>query len=72
VILKSYYYIYSMKTKKPKRGRKPLEDKKIQIPIYVNESVVTKLGGVDNIRAHCYHAIGLAKQTKDVLSQMGK
>ena len=36
--------------KKPKLGRKKVEDKKMPITIYVQESVINKLGGAIELR----------------------
>lgn len=39
-----------------KAGRKPVEDKKVPFVLYLNESLISKLGK-DNIRKICYDAI---------------
>ncbi len=46
-----------MKKKKAKRGRKPVEDKKIHIPLYVPESKVELLLGRENVIAAAYNGI---------------
>jgi len=35
-------------------GRKPVEDPKLMIPLYVKTSVVNSLGGLEEVRSACY------------------
>ncbi len=35
-------------------GRKPVEDPKLMVPLYVETSVINALGGLDEIRNICY------------------
>jgi hypothetical protein len=35
-------------------GRKPLEDKKQMIPLYIYESLINEWGGMEAIQAECY------------------
>ena len=43
-----------METKKDPRGRKPLQDKKKCIRLYLYDSTVNKLGGEDVLKARIY------------------
>lgn len=43
-----------METKKDPRGRKPLQDKKKCLRLYLYESTVTRLGGEDLLKARIY------------------
>lgn len=43
--------------KKIKRGRKPVEDKKVHIPLYVPESKIELLAGRENVIAAAYNGI---------------
>lgn len=53
------------KKQKVKRGRKPIEDKKIHVPLYVPKSQVETLGGIDEVRNVAYPAIEQkAEETK--------
>lgn len=51
-----------MKETKPKRGRKPIEDKKVQIPIYVKKSTIDALSGIENVRIAAYNGIEVSKR----------
>ena len=42
---------------KVKRGRKPVEDKKVHVPLYVPKSQIETLAGIDNVRAAAYTGI---------------
>jgi hypothetical protein len=35
-------------------GRKPVSDPKIGVTLYVEESIVNALGGIEAIRSECY------------------
>jgi hypothetical protein len=35
-------------------GRKPVEDPKVLVPLYVKSSVLSALGGLDEVRDACY------------------
>lgn len=35
-------------------GRKPVDDPKVMIPLYVQTSVINKLGGFEEVREMCY------------------
>ena len=35
-------------------GRKPVEDPKVLVPLYVKSSVLNALGGLDEVRDACY------------------
>ena len=35
-------------------GRKPAADPKVAVTIYVESSLVTALGGIDEVRQECY------------------
>lgn len=49
-----------MKNKtKVKRGRKPVNDKKEHVPLYVPKSEIETLDGIDNVRAAAYTGIKL-------------
>lgn len=45
------------KKQKVKRGRKPIEDKKVHVPLYVPKSQIEVLDGIDNVRAAAYSGI---------------
>lgn len=45
------------KTKKEKRGRKPLDDKAIKVSIYPRESTVEKIGGIETAKEIALKAI---------------
>lgn len=42
--------------KRKNAGRKPIYDKKIVVTLYVNESVVEKMG-IENLKTLCYEAL---------------
>lgn len=42
----------------PNGGRKPVEDKKIAIAIYLRQSKITKLGGADKVRTKLLKVVG--------------
>lgn len=46
-----------MKISKPKRGRKPVEDKKVHVPLYVKQSTIKTLKGLEKIKSISYTAI---------------
>lgn len=35
-------------------GRKPLEDKKQMVPLYIYESLINEWGGLEAVQAECY------------------
>lgn len=35
-------------------GRKPAADPKVPVTIYVEESIIRSIGGIDQIRIECY------------------
>ena len=35
-------------------GRKPVEDPKVLVPLYVETSVINAMGGFDEVRNACY------------------
>ncbi len=35
-------------------GRKPVEDPKVMIPLYVESSIIGAFGGIDELRIACY------------------
>lgn len=39
-----------MKKKKSNKGRKPIEDKKIGVTIYIQGSVIEKNGGIESVK----------------------
>jgi len=45
--------------KKSKAGRKPLDDKKVQINLYVLQSVIKQIGK-EKCRSLCYNALDTA------------
>lgn len=36
-------------------GRKPVEDPKVMVPLYIETSVVNALGGFEEVREACYN-----------------
>ena len=46
--------------KKSPAGRKPIEDKKVTINLFVRQSIVEKLGGKESVQELSYDAITLA------------
>lgn len=36
-------------------GRKPVADKKIMVPLYIETSIVNALGGIEELRTICYN-----------------
>lgn len=43
--------------KRKRSGRKPVDDKKIAVTLYVRQSRVTEIG-IDNLKKQCYDLIG--------------
>lgn len=39
-----------MKKKKSNKGRKPIEDKKIGVTVYIQGSVIEKNGGIETVK----------------------
>jgi hypothetical protein len=35
-------------------GRKPVDDPKLMVPLYVETSIIDALGGIDEVRMACY------------------
>ena len=35
-------------------GRKPVEDPKVMVPLYVETSIINAMGGLDEVRSACY------------------
>ena len=35
-------------------GRKPVDDPKIQVSLYVEESIIKAMGGIEELRNDCY------------------
>ena len=35
-------------------GRKPVDDPKIQVSLYIEESIIKAMGGVEELRNDCY------------------
>ena len=35
-------------------GRKPVEDPKVMVPLYIESSVIKALGGFEEVRTACY------------------
>lgn len=44
--------------KRKNAGRKKVSDKKIQIPLFVRESIIAKNGGKEGARQIAYRALG--------------
>lgn len=44
--------------KRKRSGRKPISDKKIQVPLFIQESILKKHGGFDRTRDYLYSTIG--------------
>ncbi len=42
-------------------GRKPVEDPKVPITIYVKESLINSLGGIDSLREELYKQVSNMK-----------
>lgn len=40
-------------------GRKPVEDPKVMVPLYVKSSVLNAFGGLDELRNACYEFLNL-------------
>jgi len=36
--------------KKSNAGRKPISDKKIQVNLYIRESIINKMGGIESMK----------------------
>lgn len=43
-------------------GRKPLDDKKVQVNLYVEQSVIDKHGGKEKVQEKCYRLLRGAKK----------
>ena len=43
-----------MNKKKSNAGRKPVQDKKVQVSLYVEISKIEKFGGIENYKSECY------------------
>jgi len=56
-----YYRLFYPMTTKSKSGRKPVTDPKVQLCIYVEQSVIDKLGGADKVREVCYNQLKVFK-----------
>ena len=35
-------------------GRKPVSDRKIQVSLYIEESIINAIGGIETLRDECY------------------
>ena len=46
------------------RGRKTVDDKKIQVQVYIAQSVIDNVGGMDNARSIAIKAIESAPKVK--------
>lgn len=45
-------------------GRKPVEDPKVMVPLYIETSVINELGGFEEVRALCYDYLKLKLKSK--------
>lgn len=45
--------------KKSNAGRKPIDDKKITVCLYVRESVIKEKGGMGTVKKMCYGLLGV-------------
>ena len=45
--------------KKSNAGRKPIEDKKVTVCLYVRESVIKNKGGMETAKKMCYDFLGV-------------
>ena len=52
--------------KKSPAGRKPIEDKKVTINLFVRQSIVEKLGGKESVQELSYDAITLALSSPEI------
>lgn len=50
---------FMKKKQKAKRGRKPVDDKKEHVPLYVPKSEIEALNGIDGVRSAAYTGIKL-------------
>jgi len=39
-------------------GRKPIDDKKIRVPIWIRKSQIKKMGGLKKVQQRCYDVVG--------------
>ncbi len=46
-----------MKSKKEKRGRKPVEDKKVRLDVFVTESIIELVGGKEAAKTEAIVAL---------------
>lgn len=51
--------------KRPNAGRKPIDDPKIQLAVYINSSFVEKVGGTEEARLIAAKAIEKESRKKD-------
>ena len=55
IINQSQIIMEQVKTMKAqKRGRKPINDKKLQICLYIKSSKIDKYGGMDKVKSKLY------------------
>ena len=43
--------------KKSNAGRKPISDKKIQVNLYIRESIINKMGGLESLKEKIYNFV---------------
>jgi hypothetical protein len=53
-----------LKKKKGKVGRNPVDDPKVAVTFYIQQSQVNKLGGMERAREFCINQIVTAKAVK--------
>ena len=46
--------------KKSPAGRKPIEDKKVVVNLFIRQSELDKLGGKEEVQKQCYEFLGVS------------
>jgi hypothetical protein len=46
--------------KKSPAGRKPIEDKKVTVNLFIRQSVLDSKGGKESVKSQCYEFLGVS------------
>lgn len=53
--------------KKSPAGRKPLEDKKVVVNLFIRQSELDKRGGKEEVQKQCYEFLGVSTKYRTTL-----
>jgi len=51
-----------VKKKKSPAGRKPVEDKKVTVNLFIRQSVLDEKGGKEAVQKSCYEFLGVSQR----------